>query len=77
MQDDDLAEVQKLTPLISKISKEIREEEQRLDLLLTADESQDRFEAIVDVLIGIVRKYAPDAAPTIYREIASAILRAG
>lgn len=76
IQDDDLLEVQKNTPLISKTTKEIREEKTRLGLLITAEEAQERFELMIDLSIGIIRKHTPDLAPIIYREIAAAIIGA-
>lgn len=74
MEDGDLAEVQRLTPMIATLMKNIRVEEERLGVLLTVTEAQERFEAVKDMLIELVWKHAPTAAPVIAREAPFAIL---
>ena len=73
MDDGDLAEVQRLTPMIASLTKNIRVEEERLGVLLTVTEAQERFESVKDVLIELVWKHAPEAAPAIASEAPVAI----
>jgi len=60
--------------MIAALTKNIRVEEERLGILLTVTEAQERFEDVKDALIELVWKHAPEAAPVIAREAPSAIL---
>ncbi len=74
MDDGDLAEVQRLTPMIAALTKNIRVEEERLGILLTVHEAQKIFEDVKDTLIELIWRHAPEAAPIICREAPSVIL---
>lgn len=73
IKDEDLAEVQKLTPMIANLTKNIRVEEERLKELLTRGEAQARFETYLDTVIDLVWEHAPDAAPTIVCALPAAL----
>lgn len=73
IEDGDLAEVQRLTPMIAALTKNIRVEEERLGILLTVTDAQAIFEEIKDALIELVWKHAPEAAPAICLEAPAAI----
>ena len=68
MLEGDAVKVRDYTPMIARLLKEIRIEEERRGILLTVDEARAIFEDVKDQLIELIWKYAPEAAPTICRE---------